>query len=133
MWEAQVRKLIYNLWSTHAPLMDLLPGGLYGDRAEFTTEIKPFGVLIHQGPLPGISSHMQARTTLWVHDEPGDYTRIDEALRVARNYLLSAVPVLLDGVWLNDVRWEGTSDDLLDTERRTNVKNATFLLTGSGM
>jgi hypothetical protein len=129
-----MRRLIYNIWSTNAGLMALLPGGLFGDRVEIPSEtLRPFGILTHEGPLPGMASHLQSRTTLWVHDEPGDYTRIDAALKEAKNVLLAAVPATLNGVWLNDVQWEGVSLDLFDDTRRTNVKNAAFLLTGNGL
>lgn len=129
-----MRRLVYNLLSTNAPFMALLPGGLFGDRAEFPVPLeKPFGVLLHEGPLPGVRSHRQYRSALWVHDEPGDYTKIDEVLRAAEILLVAAVPVSLNGVWLNDVQWTGVSGDLSDDARRTNVKNTNFLLTGNGM
>ncbi len=129
-----MRRLVYNLFKTNAPFMALLPGGLYGDRVEFAIpEAKPFGVLTHEGPLPGVSRHRQYRSVLWVHDEPGDYTRIDAVLRAAEVLLAAAVPTSLNGVWLNDVAWLGVSPDLSDEVRRTNVKTVTFLLTGNGM
>lgn len=129
-----MRRLIYNVFSTDAALMALLPGGLFGDRAEIPSDtLRPFGILTHEGPNPGVSRMMQSRSFLWVHDEPGDYTRIDAVLKMAREVLLTAVPTSLNGVWLNDVRWEGVSPDLFDDTRRTNVKNAAFLLTGNGL
>lgn len=134
-----MRRLIYNLLTAvpNEPgsyKMLWLPGGLFGDRAEFETPVdKPFGVLTHEGPLPGVSRHQQARFSLWVHDEPGDYTRIDNALKVLRPLVVGSTPRTLNGVWLTEAQWTSTSGDLFDAERRTNVKYSTFLLTGSGM
>lgn len=129
-----MRRLMYDLLSNDPTLTALLPGGLFGDRMEFEVPLaKPFCVLVHEGPFVGIGRARQARTTLWIHDEPGDYTKIDNALKYACALIESSAPRKLNGVWLTEAKWEGTSGDLLDEARRTNVKNATFLLTGSGM
>lgn len=129
-----MRRLVYDVYATNGPFMALLPGGLFGDRQEFQVpEAKPFGVLLSEGPLPGVKTHRQYRSQLWVHDEPGDYTRIDNVLKEAENLLTAVLPRTLNGVWLNDVQWLGVSGDLSDDARRTNVKYVTFLLTGNGM
>lgn len=132
-----MRRLIYDLLTTggdDAFTTLYLPGGLFGDRPEIPLDNpKPFGVLAHEGPIPGIGSHVQSRFSLWVHDEPGDYTLIDEALKALRPLVVGSTPRQLNGVWLNEASWESTSSDLFDDTRRTNVKYSTFLLTGSGM
>lgn len=129
-----MRRLIHTLLSTHQPLMDLLPGGLYGDRSlKDTPAVKPFGVLLHEGPSRGLGTVHRATTVLWVHDEVGDYTRIDDALKVARLHLAAQVQVSLNGIYLMQAEWQGDSVDLYDDARGTNVKNATFLLVGSGL
>lgn len=130
-----MRRLIYDLLSSDATLMALLPGGLYGDRSLVETpSVKPFGVLMHEGPSNGMSARVNRSTVvLWVHDEVGDYTRIEAALRRARALLLAAVQVEKNGVWLMEADWSGDSVDLYDDARGTNVKNATFPLVGSGL
>jgi hypothetical protein len=132
-----VRKLVYDLLFSSEEFMDLVPGGLYGDRAlDIVPSLRPFAVLVHEGPMPvaGSSNRLsQTRTSLWVHDEVGDYTRIDEALRIARSLVTQAVPHWHEGVWLMEVEWRGDSPDLFDDVRGTNTKNTAWLLTGSGL
>lgn len=132
-----MRSLVYDLLSKDAVFMGLLPGGLHGDRGLNTiAPPRPFAVLMHEGPNPVPASGFrlsQVRTILWVHDDVGDYTRIDSALKLAREIVLSAVPRTHQGVWLIEAEWLGDSPDLSDDVRGTNTKNAAFLLTGSGL
>lgn len=132
-----MRSLVYHVLSSDAVLMGLLPGGLYGDRALDTIPAsRPFAVLMHEGPNPVPASGYrlsQVRSTLWVHDDVGDYTRIDSALKLAREIVLAAVPRVYQGIWLIEAEWLGNSPDLSDDVRGTNTKNAAFLLTGSGL
>lgn len=114
--------------------MALLPGGLHGDRGlEFVPDEKPFAVLTFEGPNPGMSRVKQMRGFLWVHDEVGDYTKIDDVLKAARDIIPETIQHFHEGVWLIEASWEGDSPDSFDDIRRTNVKNAAFLLTGSGL
>ncbi len=127
-----MRRLIYHALSTDLAFMALLPGGLHGDRAlTDTPDVKPFGVLMHEGPQPGMSRNFRWRTTLWVHGNRGDYTRIDDVLLRARARLIDLPPFKHANHWLIGCEWEGVSGDLLDDDRGTNVKNSTFLLVGN--
>lgn len=129
-----MRRLIYSALTASAEFMALLPGGLTGDRSLVETpEAKPFGVLMYEGPTSGSVRIHRVTLRLWVHDEEGDYTRIDAALKTARSALAAAETMSLNGVHLLEARWQGDSADLYDDARGTNVKNSTYTLVGSGV
>lgn len=129
-----MRTLVYPALLGDATLMGMLPGGLTSDRSLLATPtVRPFGVLMHEGPSRGIGRVHRWTTVLWVHDEIGDYTRIDAALRRARVVMESLPGLVSAGFSVVDVRWQETSSDLYDDARETNVKNSTFLLVGGGL
>lgn len=128
-----MRRLIYDLLTGNVALMEKLAGGIQGDRAEGVPDTLPFAVLRFEGVSKGVSRVNQTRLTVWVHDQNQDYTLIDEILKDIRALVEGAAPRMLNGVWLNEAEWEGDSIDLYDDVRRTNTRNAAFLLTGSGL
>lgn len=70
--------------------------------------------------------------TIWVHDEPGDYGRIDSIIARLRALLPS-----LDGTGngtsrLMAAEWTGDSEDLADDGHRTITRTTGFLLVGTG-
>lgn len=75
------------------------------------------------GPFPG--STVQS-LTLWVHDDPGDYMKIDSILKATRDALEGAVPESGGVV----CRWMGDSVDLADEGFKTICRNQTFQLNG---
>ena len=70
--------------------------------------------------------------TIWAHDLPGDYTKIDQ--------ILARVKALLPGLegqnnglgYLLSAEWTGDSEDLADDGHGTITRNASFTLVGSG-
>lgn len=76
-----------------------------------------------RGPFPGVSENF---ATIWVHDEPGSYTRIDDALKVIRAVLEGAVTDL-GGV---ACRWQGDSAELADEFFGTITRNTSYRLNG---
>lgn len=127
-----MRRLIYSLMNAD-PVGPMVPGGIFGDGSLEAPLERPFMNLTYRGPTPGLGRIRQMRAIVHVHDDIGDYTRIDDTLKVVRDVLLAAPVKTLNGVYLLDVQWEGDSDDLLDPERGTNMKNSTYLLTASGL
>lgn len=69
---------------------------------------------------------------IWVHDVPGDYTKIDAILTRVRTILplLSGQSNGLGHVIA--VEWTGDSEDLADDGHGTIVRNVGFSLIGSG-
>ena len=70
--------------------------------------------------------------TIWAHDLPGDYTKIDQ--------ILARVKALLPGLegqnnglgYLLSAEWTGDSEDRADDGHGTITRNASFTLVGSG-
>lgn len=74
--------------------------------------------------VPGVT---QVACDVLVHDEPGDYMRIDDALKVVRD-VLEGAPRTADG--MVTAVWQGDSADQADDFFATITKTASFLLIG---
>lgn len=77
-----------------------------------------------RGAIPGV---ITTDCSVWVHDEPGDYTNITQALGLVKAALLGMprnVPDLIDIVWAGD------SPDLVDDQFHTFTRNSAFVLHG---
>lgn len=64
--------------------------------------------------------------TLWVHDVPGDYLRIDSILLACQKELVGQVSI---GSAIA-AQWQGNSGDLADDVRGTIVRNSEYRLIG---
>lgn len=83
---------------------------------------------------PGLGPMTRRSLVVWVHDEPGDYARIDAILlRIRAIFTGLEAAQAPEGGWLNSVRWETDSGDLRDETRGTILRTSTYLLIGSGM
>jgi len=80
----------------------------------------------------GLYTSTRRSLVIWVHDEPGDYTRIDNIILRLRALLPSLVPSRDDNGWLQGVEWTGDSEDLTDDGHKTIARNTSFVLVGSG-
>lgn len=69
--------------------------------------------------------------SLWCHDVPGDYGRIDAALRAAR-VALDVWNVPTANGFLIRSEWTGDGEDLYDDGFKTIVRQGRWDLTGSG-
>ena len=122
-WRSWVRDRLLG----HAPFVALVPaesvhgaGSLNGRPDNI-----PF-VVLRLGPLtrePGGFAQWR-ELTVWAHDEPGGYLRIDEVLAEARVAL--ETPVNEPGAVL--VEWQGGSPDLADDGYNTITKNDSYRL-----
>lgn len=63
-------------------------------------------------------------STIWVHDEPGSYKRIDTALTAIRTALVGQVSTAIACLW------QGDSGELADQEQGTIVRNSSYRLVG---
>lgn len=93
----------------------------------------PFAVLVFGTTSPGMGRVRRRTVTVWIHDEPGDYTRIDRILEGVSGTLDGAEHVTNgDGTELMSASWQATSGDLVDGGFRTITRNATYTLIGTG-
>lgn len=70
--------------------------------------------------------------TVWVHDEPGDYTRIDLIVQRVRDILLPMAGQSNGFGHVIAVEWSGDSEDLTDDGHKTIARNTSFSLVGTG-
>lgn len=85
-----------------------------------TTNPAPFGGVAQQSIL-----------TIWVHDAPNDYERIDSICRRLRVLLPSLVGLQDTDDYVSQITWTGDGQDLKDDGHRTIVRQANYLLNGS--
>lgn len=99
-----------------------------------TPQERPFLQLRWGGNEPALSQTEVGRRTLtlWVHDQPGDYGRIDTII-----LRLRAILPTLEGQnnglgYLIAAEWSGDSEDLSDDGHRTIARWTSFSLVGTG-
>jgi hypothetical protein len=80
----------------------------------------------------GLDVSTRRSLVIWVHDQPGDYTNIDNIILRLRTLIPSLVPSPDSNGWLQGVVWTGDSEDLVDDGHRTIARNTGFVLVGSG-
>jgi hypothetical protein len=98
-----------------------------------TPEPRPYGVLRWGTTSPGMDVSRSRVLTVWFHDEPNDYTRIDSIIHRVRQILEGTYAAKTEIGWITDVSWLTDSDDLTDDATRTICRNSTFTIVGSGL
>jgi hypothetical protein len=120
----------YRAWAVEklngeAAIVDGSPGGIKSVYKGTPAE-RPFIVVRLDPVAPDIPTAEQADVTIWIHDEPLGYTRIDNLLTLVRASLEG--PVTSEGgVYAS---WQGDSPDLADDSRGTIVRNSAFRIAG---
>lgn len=129
-----MRKLVWTLLKDDTQLnsLGIDEDSLLEESAVDTPAMRPFAVTRWREDSPGIGPVSRRTLTIWVHDTPGSYKRIDDVIRRVREVLEPVVAMQdPDGGWLNQIEWRGNSEDLSDDVQGTVVRNATFLVVGS--
>jgi hypothetical protein len=82
----------------------------------------------------GLSRTAVGRRTvvIWVHDEPGDYTKIDNILARIKELLPTLEGQSNGSGYVIAVEWTGDSEDLADDGHGTITRNTSYSLVGSG-
>lgn len=97
-----------------------------------TPEYRPFLQLRWGRNDEGLDVVTRRTLTIWVHDEPGDYGRIDTIIYRLRQ-LLPTLEGSSNGLGhVVAVEWTGDSEDLTDEGHNTITRWASFSLVGSG-
>jgi len=65
--------------------------------------------------------------TIWVHDSPGSYARIDDIISDLKSGIIGQI----SDAGAIGATWQGNSGDLVDDARGTIVKNVGLRLVGS--
>lgn len=131
------RTWIYQRLIADAPFALLLPQSSVLGAGGMTAvpKVKPFLVIKMEpeipGPFPGVA---RGRTSLWAHDTPGDYLRLDAVLSAARTALCGPGVALgrVAQVGAVGIQWMGDSADLSDPDFGTIIRTSEFDLLGKG-
>lgn len=103
----------------------------YGSGAVRNPELRPFAEIKLSGTFPGMASVQRRRLEVWIHDDEGDYDRIDKWLHFLKNTLDDAVHVQGEGgAELQQTSWLSDSTDLYDDGYRTICKMTAYDIIG---
>lgn len=97
-----------------------------------TPSARPFINLRWGETTPGLSTVDNRVVSIWVHDRPGDYTRIDNIIRRIKQVLIALEGTQHTTGWIVAVEWVTDSDDLTDDGHGTITRTTTHTLVASG-
>lgn len=122
------RSYVYSKLTTDAPLLNAVPAtSIYGSGSlKAAPEVRPFIVLSFGEETPSVGDATLQGLSVYVHDDPGDYLRIGNILKLIRNVLPGQV---IDPSGIS-VGWTGDSTDLADDTYKTITRFASFTLVG---
>lgn len=80
----------------------------------------------------GLDRVTRRNLVIWVHDEPGDYSRIDQTIIRLRALLPTLEGQSNGSGFLMSAEWSGDSEDLADDGHKTITRNISFSLVGTG-
>lgn len=125
------RKLVYTRLTTSTELLTEIPieRWLSASAVDGTPDT-PFAVIRISGTFRTPNGTGQRRLEVWIHDQKGTYTKIDDIMALVKARLDSA-PEMVD----SDSRivcwdWVNDSPDLFDEGYGTNCKMINYTLTG---
>lgn len=123
------RAAVYQLLATDSALNaeGIVQDSVFQTNAVENPESRPFLVLRWETKNASFKNIGLQFLSIWVHDERGDYSRIDRILKRVIEILVDAVHVAGDdGSILTMAEYQSTSDDFWDDGYRTITKYATF-------
>jgi hypothetical protein len=97
-----------------------------------TPQTRPFLQMRWGRNSVGLDVVTRRDVTIWVHDEPGDYGRIDSIILRLRQLLPELVGQSNGLGHLMAVEWINDSEDLADDGHGTIARTVSFLLIGTG-
>lgn len=97
-----------------------------------TPSERPFVQLRWNNTIPGLGTVDRRDLVVWVHDEPGDYDRIDSIIRRIKTIMGSLVGLPHEEGHLMTCEWTGDSADLTDDGHGTITRTTSFSIVGTG-
>ena len=107
------------------------PGAVLAGDVDTPAE-RPFLNLRWGATTPGMDVVDRRSLVIWVHDKPGDYTRIDSIIRRIKSLFGALAGEAHSSGWLSQVEWVTDSNDLVDDGHGTITRTTTHNLVGSG-
>ena len=110
---------------------DIPPERWFGSGAVTDTPPRPFAEIKFGGRFPGIGVVARRRLEVWIHDDEGDYDRIEKWLQHSKERLNGAEHQSDgDGNEIVLCSWVSDSTDLYDDGYRTNCMMSAFEIVG---
>lgn len=126
-----IRKTVWELLTTDAAITAVVPVERWYERsATQDTPQCPYAVLADLGTDPRAGGKFARLLGVYVHDERGNYGRIDTVLRLVRARLEAAEQYVGTDGRLVSAGFQSTSDDGFDDATATNTKNSVFRVVG---
>lgn len=98
-----------------------------------SVQARPFINLRWGDTTPGMGPVQRRNLVVWIHDEPGDYDRIDQITRRIRDVLTGMYGVITEQGSIVAIEWVTDSGDLSNETRRTILRTSTYQVVGSGV
>lgn len=136
-----LRSFVFTLLTVDSTLNSLgfTEDSVFTSHDEDTPQVRPF-MILRWGNTDvglndwdtGVGSNLR-RLTVWAHDNPGDYVRIDQCLSRVRDVLTSVHGAYTGtiGKYVGQIDWNGDSDDLKDDIVGTITRNSSYTIVGS--
>lgn len=98
------------------------------------TPPRPFAVIRFGGVFRGVPKSLVGtrRAEIWIHDEPGTYTKIDSIIAEIKRTIDGVGPIKDEHSSISEIAWVSDSTDLFDDGYKTITKSTGFDITGSG-
>lgn len=122
------RDALYELVSVIAVNQLNMPAGaVYAANAVDNPTQRPFVVIRWEGNAKAFKNVGQQTVSIWVHDNLGDYARINSAIDALREQLPEYVHISgTDGHTITCIEWQGDSGELYDDGYQTVTRNSSF-------
>jgi hypothetical protein len=125
-----IRKTMYEALITDATLIALVPAERWLERGSVVdVPSRPYVVHACLGTAP-VSGRNAWVWGVWVHDERGDFNRIDDVLTKVQARLTGLQQFVGTDGRLVQADWQSTSEDGFDDATNTNVKQSTYQIVG---
>jgi hypothetical protein len=109
-------------------LNNLLESDVNGDGSlNSVPEARPFIIVRLDQAVPEFEGTSDQDVTLWVHDDPGSYLRIDNIIANIRQALDRQPVTEAGGI---TAVWQGDSGDLADDDKGTIVRTSSYRMVG---
>ncbi|QPX62564.1 tail terminator [Arthrobacter phage Wollypog] len=129
-----MRTTVYNL--LRGVSIDIPDERIYQMGSIDETPVRPFMVYRLTGGGSGVTANHPSkavRLEVWVHDQPGSYTRIDDTLRDVEERFADVLHASYrEGESISQIAFDSRSPDLDDTGFRTICRMSSFTLIGKG-
>lgn len=134
---ANIRQVIFDRLANDSVLNGLgfNEENIFNSNDVDTPIVRPFMVLRWGLTTEGMDVVRVRSLTVWIHDQPSDYSLIDSGLERVRALLTNVIGTYTgdDDKWVLQIDWTGDSEDLSDDVQTTITRNSSYSVVGSAV